>query len=387
MAFPYYNFEHLQRCQMKRVRPKRRSWIRCCASTLVRLPINAIPFSPLSDPLHWGVDWIRDTVILRNTNRQAYEECTEEEFRRLSRREQEQCLLHQKAKATSHREFHKACEDLDVLQGFGRWKAELDPDEFEERCGYDPLVLDAERLKLEDAIAADQVSAVLEFFEERFSRDIAGINHPQLYAHSHHGTKSLIEEYTATVMAALSLIKTRAPLEESPGVGIHECLDVLQTALKHCGRTALTLSGGATMGMKHIGVVKALIEADLLPQIISGTSAGSIVAAVVGCTPDEELPKVLERFADGDLAVFSQRDASLATRCYDAILSFCHRGALFDERHLTRVMKIWLKDMTFAQAYNLTGRKLCIGISADNGKKPRLLTYLNAPNVIVWSAV
>ena len=40
------------------------------------------------------------------------------------------------------------------------------------------------------------------------------------------------------------------------------------------GRTALMLSGGGGLGIYHIGIVKALFEADLLPRIISGSSAG-----------------------------------------------------------------------------------------------------------------
>ncbi|ASK30823.1 patatin [Chryseobacterium sp. T16E-39] len=51
----------------------------------------------------------------------------------------------------------------------------------------------------------------------------------------------------------------------------------------------LTLSGGGMRGISHIAVLKALEEYNLKPQIISGTSAGSIVGAFYsfGKTPDE----------------------------------------------------------------------------------------------------
>lgn len=42
----------------------------------------------------------------------------------------------------------------------------------------------------------------------------------------------------------------------------------------------LALSGGATRGAAHIGAMKALEEAGLVPSWISGTSAGSMVAAL-----------------------------------------------------------------------------------------------------------
>ncbi|MEG0369697.1 MAG: patatin-like phospholipase family protein [Hungatella sp.] len=42
----------------------------------------------------------------------------------------------------------------------------------------------------------------------------------------------------------------------------------------------LALSGGGTRGAAHVGILKALEEADLLPDSIAGTSAGSIAAGL-----------------------------------------------------------------------------------------------------------
>jgi hypothetical protein len=79
------------------------------------------------------------------------------------------------------------------------------------------------------------------------------------------------------------------------------------------GRSALLLSGGASFGtnstpsvkshqpfpfvlkilmmlntgMYHLGVVRALHEQQLLPRIVSGSSVGSIIAAIVGTTEKE----------------------------------------------------------------------------------------------------
>ena len=54
-------------------------------------------------------------------------------------------------------------------------------------------------------------------------------------------------------------------------------------------RIGLTLSGGGAKGLAHAGVLKALEEYGLRPQILSGVSAGAIVAALYadGKTPDE----------------------------------------------------------------------------------------------------
>jgi predicted acylesterase/phospholipase RssA len=50
------------------------------------------------------------------------------------------------------------------------------------------------------------------------------------------------------------------------------------------GRSALCLSGGGARGVYHLGVIKALSEANLLPRVISGSSAGSLIAAKLAVT-------------------------------------------------------------------------------------------------------
>ena len=52
------------------------------------------------------------------------------------------------------------------------------------------------------------------------------------------------------------------------------------------------LSGGAALGFYHVGVVKALLNNGLLPRVLSGASAGSIVCAMVGTRTDEECTRI-----------------------------------------------------------------------------------------------
>lgn len=61
---------------------------------------------------------------------------------------------------------------------------------------------------------------------------------------------------------------TELPLEDK--------LNFLREARHAFGRTALVLSGGGSFGAYHLGVVKSLLDAGLLPRVISGSSAGSI---------------------------------------------------------------------------------------------------------------
>ncbi|MEY4902949.1 MAG: hypothetical protein RLZZ292_764 [Bacteroidota bacterium] len=53
----------------------------------------------------------------------------------------------------------------------------------------------------------------------------------------------------------------------------------------------IAFSGGSARGIAHIGVLKALQEADIYPTVIAGTSAGAIVGAMyaAGKTPAEML--------------------------------------------------------------------------------------------------
>jgi hypothetical protein len=74
----------------------------------------------------------------------------------------------------------------------------------------------------------------------------------------------------------------------------------LKRARAAYGRTALCLSGGAMMGCYHFGHVRALLDEGVLPHIISGTSAGSVVAALLCTRTDEEIrrdmrPEILEK--------------------------------------------------------------------------------------------
>lgn len=56
-------------------------------------------------------------------------------------------------------------------------------------------------------------------------------------------------------------------------------------------KTGLVLSGGGTRGFAHLGVIAALFEKGIKPDVISGVSAGAIVGAFIagGKSPEEIL--------------------------------------------------------------------------------------------------
>ena len=44
-------------------------------------------------------------------------------------------------------------------------------------------------------------------------------------------------------------------------------------------KTGLVLSGGGARGFAHLGVIQALNDAGIFPEVISGSSAGAIAGA------------------------------------------------------------------------------------------------------------
>ena len=61
-------------------------------------------------------------------------------------------------------------------------------------------------------------------------------------------------------------------------------------------KTGLVLSGGGARGIAHIGVIKALMQNGIRPDIISATSSGAFVGAMIayGLSPDEVLEAVIQ---------------------------------------------------------------------------------------------
>ena len=69
------------------------------------------------------------------------------------------------------------------------------------------------------------------------------------------------------------------------------------TVSKPVFKTGLVLSGGGARGFAHLGVLQALEENGLKPDLISGVSAGAIIGAFYadGYTPHEILDMFVER--------------------------------------------------------------------------------------------
>ena len=137
-------------------------------------------------------------------------------------------------------------------------------------------------------------------------------------------------------------------------------------------------SGGGTLGLFHVGVSKALHEQGLLPRVLSGASAGSIVAAIIGTCEDAEFDDVIT----GDRAI----DAFVELA--ESSIELSRTGARMHVEDLRRFVEMQIPDLTFAEAFEKTGRQINITISPRNlHQQSRLMNAVTSPNVMIRETV
>lgn len=319
--------------------------------------------------------------LVNNTVLQLCDGLTENQRVAKAKKEERAQILNLRMKnAQTLEQWAVAAKELDILEDNEAWKYDLSSSEF------DVALLQERLLQLDQARINCDVKKMLHLVRTALSRDTAGMDNRRLYKHSHIGTKDMIERYIDSTLDTIRTLVETSRRTLPDGLEAKDLLEQVIYARQAFGRSALLLSGGATFGMNHVGVLKALFEAKLLPRIISGASAGSIVCSVLCTRTDEEIPAVLDEFPYGDLAVFE--DATKEDSVLERMRRLLTQGAWIDIKHLTRVMRELLGDMTFQEAYNRTRRILNICVSsASIYELPRLLNYVTSPNVMIWSAV
>jgi len=77
----------------------------------------------------------------------------------------------------------------------------------------------------------------------------------------------------------------------------------LATAKQMAKDLGLVLSGGGVRAIAHIGFIKVLLENNIMPTRVAGTSAGALVAALYA--KGYEVEKMLEFFKQTPLLKFS----------------------------------------------------------------------------------
>ncbi|WWD20167.1 hypothetical protein CI109_104643 [Kwoniella shandongensis] len=272
--------------------------------------------------------------------------------------------------AKTYEEWAKAAEKLDSYLGFDEWK------EVEEDSYFDYTLVKRVRRTLTRLRAAKDTRGLMDTLAICVRSNFAGTESVKMYSETFIGTKLAVEAHIQEVAACLDSVRT------ATDVTLEEKRAFFRAINKHYGSSALCLSGGASFGYYHFGVIKAFLEADLLPRVVTGTSAGGLVAALLCTRTDDELKELL-----------IPKLADKITACEDSITiwfkRFLQTGARFDTVSWARKSMFFTRgSLTFKEAYERTGRALNVSVVPSDRHSPTiLLNHLTAPNCLIWSAI
>ena len=269
--------------------------------------------------------------------------------------------------APDYKTWREIALELDVLEGAEVWKQDDTSDD------YDHLLI-KERLAEMSALRKNgDVTQLVFNLYEGLHGNIGNIANPALYNVTRVGTKHLIEKYVEEVARCLDFLCAG----DFPDFPDEEKIVFFKRNGSVFGRSALLLSGGATLGMFHLGVIKTLHEHNLLPRVISGSSAGSLIAGIVGTRDDAQLGKIFE---PGGLNLQAFKNVSLGR--------WLKGSTMMDGGHLERCLIENIGEETFSEAFDRTRRIIGVTVSpADPHQHGRLLNYLAAPHVVMRKAI
>jgi NTE family protein len=272
------------------------------------------------------------------------------------------------AEAETYEEWSDYAIQFDKRKGLDKWKSQDESDIYDYKSIRNRLET------LRTFREANNNASLLFTLNEGIHGNLGGMGRSSLYRHAKFGTKDLIVEYTNEVAAALEhLAKSRAK-----GISMPEKLDFFHRANLCYGQTALMLSGAGTYLFFHVGVIKALWEQDLIPDVLSGASGGAIVAAIVGSRKRTDLGEIF----DPEFFAYDGQINSILSR-----LTPGKRASVTDS-DLQKIIALLIPDITFAEAYAVSGLKINISIApAEKHQKSRLLNAVTTPNVMVREAV
>lgn len=287
--------------------------------------------------------------------------------------------------ANSYSEWIEAAEELDTYLGNATWKTQSDYAYYDAKTVkrvISQLAELRERTSEEASNGGNGIGGVRaiadlkSLLEACIKNNFVGVENPRLYSETYIGTKDLVQDFIDQVERSLNVVLNSNQITNKDKETFFKHLEL------NYGRTALCLSGGATFAYYHFGVVKALLDTGNLPEIITGTSGGALVAALVATRTDEELKQLLV--------------PSLAYRiraCQDGISTWARRwwktGARFDSIDWARQCSWFCRgSLTFREAFERTGRILNVScVPSDPHSPALLLNHLTSPECVVWSAV
>ncbi|CAH0485681.1 unnamed protein product [Peronospora farinosa] len=314
-------------------------------------------------------------------------------------------LRYQLENAKTFHERQSIAGELDKLEGKDKWREDPVSGLFlYERVMNKTQVY--KKLKLKNEVIRLMFSLRAGLLRKHW-----GLGNPQLYSVSKVGTKHVIEEYLDTIVQSMNVVlRAKGADEDNDELSIDNKLAFFSETRHAYGRSALMLSGGGAHGFYHAGVIKALVENNLLPIVIAGSSAGSILAGAIGVRNDDEVlgflsgesvnlsflrPNITEQdrvayipsFLPPIQMLFPKGGFELVRDAFVLLNRFLDKHFLLDTKTLRDCLRSLMGDYTFREAYDRTGRIINVTVTPLNADDyPQLLNYLTAPNVIIWSA-
>lgn len=285
-------------------------------------------------------------------------------------------------RATDFSVYSKYAERLDKLTGRDKWK--ISDVVNVNAPGYDANLV---RGTIHDLISyrkSNNVSSLVQCVRSCLDSQLLGTLNPALYSMTFSGTKLINEELQNEIIESINFLSSFVANNPSIVVTNHELFVSIKRLPKYFGISSLFLSGGAMLGLHHLGLLESLVQNKLLPNVICGTSAGSSVAAFACTRTDEEIlqflrdPKAMEVYQD------PFEPSSWIAR----ILYYLKHKRTVNLNAWLRRSDLHYGRLTFLEAYQITHRVLNIGVTrAGAVGESMVLNYHNAPNVLISSAV
>lgn len=269
--------------------------------------------------------------------------------------------------AKTYEEWKQEALRADQKSGAEEWKCE------EQSDLYDYKVIRRRYDELVSVRASGNIHDLLFYLNEGIHGNMGGMGAPNLYTKCEFGTKKLIADYVDEIVAALEQLDAA----DEKDLSQTEKQEVFQRASLCYGRSALMLSGAGSQGPFHIGVVKALSEQKLLSNIISGASAGAIIAAIIGSSSKTALHRKLES---------SELIDAFQVMCAAENLLQPQRSSPLDD--LIGLIETLVPDMTFAESFEESGRYINVSVAPTEIKqRSRLLNAITSPNALLREAI
>ena len=205
--------------------------------------------------------------------------------------------------------------------------------------------------------------------------NMGGMGRSSLYEKAKFGTKQLIVDYVDEVVSALQYLAD----PRVDDIDFAEKLDFFRRA-DHCfGHSAFMMSGSGSLFYFHIGVVRALLDQGLLPNVLSGSSGGAFVGSLLSTHSRTELDDLL----DPERLIDRMEEETGHLRRSSRL-----RPRVMRVEEIQTIVESLVPDLTFEEALNLTVRELNISVApAETHQKSRLLNAITTPNVLIREAV